>query len=343
MAWQTDLWRTVVALLLKLVFICAELLGAMRDALGSLWPASESAFDAAATEELLAPLARRLSPPEPRGDLPLLAYDDYAAQAQTGDLLLFCADTPLSKLVRALENGTYQHTAIVVKAALPGEDEAYAEKLRVLMATCTAQVVDFRDHHGVESNEVMLVDLARFLRNEETVVVRRVVCDDARKRADVTRKVVAVAADTLGRPYNLTSHRLKERLEVVESLALPGFVKHRHWFDRKTYDTYVCSTLAAHTLIAADVLNSDKHPLGSDYYFSFPSLLDEEHLSEADDFAAGVALGPEVRLENPWDPRILSRARRRWAALRATFRAGRPASPAWAPPTSTSSVIETAT
>ena len=157
MAWQTDLWRTVVALFLKLVFICAELLGAMRDALGSLWPASESAFDAAATEELLAPLARRLSPPEPRGDLPLLAYDDYAAQAQTGDLLLFCADTPLSKLVRALENGTYQHTAIVVKAALPGEDEAYAEKLRVLMATCTAQVVDFRDHHGVESNEVMQV------------------------------------------------------------------------------------------------------------------------------------------------------------------------------------------
>ena len=75
----------------------------------------------------------------------------------------------------------------------------------------------------------------------------------------------------------------------------------------------------------------------------FPSLLDEEHLSEADDFAAGVALGPEVRLENPWDPRILSRARRRWAALRATFRAGRPASPAWAPPTSPSSVIETAT
>ena len=58
MAWQTDLWRTVVALLLKLVFICAELLGAMRDALGSLWPASESAFDAAATEELEAVLMK---------------------------------------------------------------------------------------------------------------------------------------------------------------------------------------------------------------------------------------------------------------------------------------------
>jgi hypothetical protein len=254
--------------------------------------------------KVLGPLIKRMHPQKPRKftSNTRFSYDKYATEAQTGDVLLFCATDPASKLIRVVTKGSFQHVAIVIKGAIPGEDasDKRVTKVRVLQATSSSDEVDYLEHYGKEGSEVMVLDLETLARTEETIVVRQLECDDAAMRAAVEKKILQCAKDNLGKPYTLGSPNVADVLMLVEALVLPSFMAHMDWFNRKHFDTYVCSTMVAHTLMKGGVLNSEKHPLGSDTHF-FPCSFDQEHLSAQDDFMPRARLGNEMKVENPWD------------------------------------------
>lgn len=154
--------------------------------------------------------------------------------------------------------------------------------------------VDFQGHHGEEKGEVMLVDIETLIKAEGEniqVTVRRLVAAEPQLE-QIKAKILQTASDTLLKPYTLGSGDRADEAYIANTL-LPSFME----LDRKTFKTYVCSTLVAHALIAAGVLNPKKHPLGSDIHF-FPKHFDEEFLpaDSAQDFCEGVCLGKETRL-----------------------------------------------
>eukprot|EP00588_Corethron_pennatum_P010678 CAMPEP_0194273726 /NCGR_PEP_ID=MMETSP0169-20130528/7006_1 /TAXON_ID=218684 /ORGANISM="Corethron pennatum, Strain L29A3" /LENGTH=277 /DNA_ID=CAMNT_0039016765 /DNA_START=126 /DNA_END=956 /DNA_ORIENTATION=- len=238
------------------------------------------------------------NPPVPYAGAQQLDYSEYLKQARTGDVLLFYGTDDIEKVIRIFTNGPFYHAALVFRGALPDEDASeYGDRVRVLQATSTAQEVDFEGHHGDENGEVMLVDIETLIKFEITdgenvqVTVRRLVAAEPQLER-IKAKILRTARDTLLKPFTIGSGDHADGAYIADTI-LPPFLQ----LDRRTFRTYVCSTLVAHALIAAGVLDPEKHPLGSDIHF-FPKHFDEEFLpvESTQDFCEGVCLGKETRL-----------------------------------------------
>jgi len=248
-------------------------------------------------------LADHAHPPKPYAGAATLDYEEYVKAANTGDVLLLYGTDTTSKLIRSFTNGPFFHAALIFRGALPSEDPAeYEDKVRVLQATASTVTVDFEGRHDKEHGEVMLVDLSTLMESEfgsgenVQVTVRRLEADES-KLAAIKEGIIKTAEETLLKPYTL-GNNFKTDAALIAETKLPDAMH----MNRKTFGSYVCSTLVGHALTESGVLNAENHPLGSDIHF-FP-----KHFSEAampvdskTDFGEGVRLGRETRLTNVMD------------------------------------------
>merc|ERR1711879_863883 len=98
----------------------------------------------------------------------------------------------------------------------------------------------------------------------------------------------------------------KDIIEILKTTNLPPSM----WDNRKMFNSYICSTLNAHVLIEAGVINAVKYPLGGDIHwfpkdFSPKNLpraksLDAEEYDVKGDWDQDVTLGPQIELLYPY-------------------------------------------
>merc|ERR1711879_540592 len=172
---------------------------------------------------------------------------------------------------------------------------------------------DYEDHitdkktgKGKEDG-VVITDFDDFYEYEGTdtrVSVRRLVGSDE-KLKEISNQILKLATKVVGKKYVL-HHNAEDDTNKKYVNNWPDFwlllqtkLPKSEWKERYFHDTYVCSTLDAHVLILAGVLNEKKHPDGDDIHW-FPSDFAPSKLltvtlgdEPKGDFNAGVSLGEE--------------------------------------------------